>query len=327
MNLSVGHGSTFKPAVENLIDSFQFTLSLSGLNGQMVNVFSVQIINFLTCKFFQFLNWTNTDDFLSIIRNPQWDRVTPISISWEAPVFSVLQPVIESFLLNGLWNPVSFVVVLDQIFLKISNLDEPGWYSLVNQRCVTSPTERIVVNLGTTLNNSSSVFNVLYDDFVGIFDIDSFENWTFFGEFSVFINRHWWVIGVDNSLGNTDFIIFLTETWSTMDDTGTWVISNEISCNDLEATVFLSISKELEHRKIFLSFQILSFELFKNFISLFIFSVESLGSAFCQNENLVSLVILDLDVIHVTLDRQSQVWRQGPWGCGPNHEFDVVIFN
>lgn len=194
------------------------------------------------------------------------------------------------------------MIVFNQIFFKVSNLNEPGGDCLVDQGSITSPTIRIVVNFCSTLDNSSFLFNVLNNNLVSILNINALISWTFVSELSVLINWHWRIIWIDDSLADTDLVIFLTKTWSTVDNTGTRVFCDEISSNNLKTAVFLSVNKKIEHWNVFFTFQILTFKLLKNFKSLLIFSVESFSSAFSQNEYFVSFGIFDLDVIHLWLD-------------------------
>ena len=194
------------------------------------------------------------------------------------------------------------MIVLNQILLKVSNLNEPGGDCLVDQGSVTSPTIRIVMNLCSALDNSSFLLNVLNNDLVSVLDINTLISWTFICELSILINWHWWVIWIDDSLTDTDLVIFLTKTWSAVDNTGTRVLCDEISSNNLKATVFLSVNKEIEHWYVLFTFQILTFKLLKNFKSLLVLSIKSLSSAFSQNEDLISFGIFDLDVIHLWLD-------------------------
>jgi isocitrate dehydrogenase kinase/phosphatase len=113
------------------------------------------------------------------------------------------------------------MVVLNQIFLEVCHFDEPGRYCLVNQRSVTSPTVRIVVDSSATLDNSAFVFDVLGDYFVGFLHVNSLVWWAFFSKFTVLVKRNWRVIRMNDALGNTDFVIFLTESWSAMHNTST----------------------------------------------------------------------------------------------------------
>lgn len=129
---------------------------------------SMQISYFLSCQLLQLFHWTNTYNLLSVIWDPQGNRITPVSISGKTPIFSLLKPVIEPFLLNWFRYPVSFMIIFHQVLLEICYLNEPSWYCFVNQRSVTSPAVWIVMNLCTTLDKSSFLLYVFNDDFVGL---------------------------------------------------------------------------------------------------------------------------------------------------------------
>jgi hypothetical protein len=71
------------------------------------------------------------------------------------------------------------------------------------------------------LNNSALVFKILDNYFIGFFNVNSLVCWAFLGEFTVFFEWDRRVVWMDDSLCYTDLVIFLTESWRTMDDTST----------------------------------------------------------------------------------------------------------
>ena len=56
---------------------------------------------------------------------PDIKRRTPVSVSGNAPVLDILQPVAEAALSDGLRHPVYSIVIADQIILYSGHLDEP----------------------------------------------------------------------------------------------------------------------------------------------------------------------------------------------------------
>jgi hypothetical protein len=173
------------------------------------------------------------------------------------------------------------MIIFNKILFEISYFNEPSRYSFVNQRCITSPTIGIVMDLSTGLNNSSFIFNIFNNYFISIFYINAFIYRAFVCKFTILVNWNWRIIRGNDVFSNANFIIFLTEPWSAMYDTSTRIISNEISSNNFETTIFLSINKKLKHWHVLFSFQIFTFEFIKNFKCLLIFSIKSFCSAFC----------------------------------------------
>lgn len=274
MNLGEGHRSTFEPAIKNLINSFQFSFAFFWFNRQMINILPVKISYFCTCEFFKLFNRTNTNNLLAIIRNPNWYWITPISVPRKTPIFCLFQPIIKSFLLDGFWNPVSFMIIFYKICFKICNFNEPSWNCFVNQRCITSPTKWIIMNLSTTLDQSSFLFYILYNYFICIFDIQILIRGTLSCKFTILINRNRRVIWMNDWFLNTKFIIFFTESWSTMNDSSTRIISNKITCKNFKTALFFSWSKKVKHRKILFAFQIFTFEFLNNFEGFLIFTIK-----------------------------------------------------
>lgn len=300
MDLSEWHRSTFKPAIEHLLNSSQLSFTLLRLNSQVINVLSMQICNLGTSEFLQLFNRANTDNLFTIFWNPQWDRITPIPVSGEAPILWIFKPVSESFLLDGLWNPSSFHVVLEKIIFKFGNFNEPCRDSFVNERSVTSPTEGIVVFLGFVDDDSSSIFEILDDYFISIFYVDSFVFWHLFCEFASFIQWSWWVIWGDYFLSYAKFVIVLTETWGAVDDTRTCITSNEITSQHLEASILLPLLKEIKQRRVLNSLQIAPLKLLQNFILLIsLLFIQSSEPTFSQNEYFISLQIFNFNVVEV----------------------------
>jgi hypothetical protein len=73
---------------------------------------------------------------LHVIGGPNGNGVAPVSVSGEAPVFSINKPIVETLLLNERGHPGAVLVVLDQLLLDISDLDEPGIEGSVDKRGV-----------------------------------------------------------------------------------------------------------------------------------------------------------------------------------------------
>lgn len=327
MYLGIRHGATFEPAVKDLVYSSELAFALFWFNCQVVDVLSVQVGDLVACEFLELADWTHTDNLQAIVRDPERDWVSPVPVSREAPVLSVLEPVVEPLLLDGLGHPRGLVIVLHQVLLEIGHPDKPSRHCLVDQGGVAPPTEGVVVHLWVALDHSSLILDVLDDYLICIFHIDSFVYWALFCEFAVLVNWHWWVVWVDYSFWDAHFVIFLPESWCTVDNACACVVSNEVGNLDFEAAILFSACKEVEHRHVLLAFQVFAFVLFDDFESLFVLSVESLKPALSHDEDFIPLNILELDIIHFPFDCKCQVRRQCPWSRGPYHKFYILVLN
>jgi len=101
----------------------------------VINVFSVEIFDFSASReLSQLFNRTNADNFLSIIGDPDRNGISPVSVSGEAPVFSINKPVVESLFLDERRNPGASLIVLNELFLNVGHFDEPCVKGSVDQR-------------------------------------------------------------------------------------------------------------------------------------------------------------------------------------------------
>ena len=153
------HWTTFEPAIKYFWDSLQVSFSLLWGDSDMIDVFPMQVCNFSTSwEFSELLDRSNTNYLFHIIRSPDGDWITPIPISGETPVLCILQPIMESLLLDKCGNPARVLIVSQKLLLDISYLNEPCIECPVNKRSLRSPAVRILMDLSTSNNESSSGF-------------------------------------------------------------------------------------------------------------------------------------------------------------------------
>ena len=146
---------------------------------------------------------------------------------------------------------------------------------------------------------SSTFFKVFHNNLISIFHIKTFIFWHLFCKSSIIIQRNWRVIRRNEFLLNTNFIIVLTKTRSTMDYPCTITISDEISCNDSEASIFVSVNEEIKKWNILNSLKFTAFLLFNNFI--FLFTKIIFESDFGHNVYLVLLQVFYSHIIEVRI--------------------------
>ena len=100
-------------------------------------------------KLLKLFDGANTDQLLHVLRCPDGNRVAPVSVSGETPILSINEPIVETLFLDVSRDPGAVLVVLDQLILNVSDLNEPGVESSVDQGSVGSPAEGITMDDGT----------------------------------------------------------------------------------------------------------------------------------------------------------------------------------
>lgn len=64
--------------------------------------------------------------------------------------------------------PVTLFVVLNKAVAESLHGNEPTWHSLVDERGIRAPAERIAVNNGRALQQAAISLHLLNDSFIGI---------------------------------------------------------------------------------------------------------------------------------------------------------------
>jgi hypothetical protein len=77
-------------------------------NSDTIDTLSVEIGDIVSAgKFLKLFDGTDADDFLHVFTGPEGDRGTPVSVSGDVPITSVLEPLSESTFSDVLWDPES----------------------------------------------------------------------------------------------------------------------------------------------------------------------------------------------------------------------------
>lgn len=66
-----------------------------------------------TCEALKFFNTADADNLLTIVTDPDGNRVAPVPVAREAPIASILEPVVETPLLDEAGDPASRLVQFD----------------------------------------------------------------------------------------------------------------------------------------------------------------------------------------------------------------------
>ena len=141
--LCEGHGTGIEPAVDHLRNTVHLFAAFRAFDGNGIDVRTVQlnIIRAVVGHGFQLCD-ASDGMLMAALTLPDVQRSSPVTVTADAPVLYVLQPVAKTAFSDALRNPVDGVVVADQVVLHSGHLDEPGLACIVDQRSVASPAVR-----------------------------------------------------------------------------------------------------------------------------------------------------------------------------------------
>ena len=144
--LSKRHGSAVEPAVNNFRNTVHLFAALRALDRHGIDVRTVQfdVVRTVVGHFFQFCD-ASDGVHVSALTFPDIERGSPVTVTADAPVLNILDPIAETSFTDALRNPVDRVIIRDQVVPYYCHLDEPGLARIVDQRRVTSPAVRIAV--------------------------------------------------------------------------------------------------------------------------------------------------------------------------------------
>ena len=160
MVLGKGHGSGVEPAVDDLRHPVHLFSALGAGDDHVVDKWTVELhlslvaVHFLTVFLYHihivgahFLKLFPAADavHMAALTLPYGKRSSPVTVSGDAPVLDILQPVAEPAFSDGFRDPVDHVVIADQILLHGGHLDEPGFTGIVDQRSIAAPAMGIAV--------------------------------------------------------------------------------------------------------------------------------------------------------------------------------------
>ena len=148
MQLGIGHCAGIKPAV----DHFRHTLHgfaavrAGNLIGVDIRAVKLHIQRILPAgKFLQFLAAPHGNLLSAALTFPDVQRSSPVTVSGNAPVLNVLQPVSETAFADVLRDPVDLLIILHQVIFNRSHLDEPGFSRIIKQRRITAPAMGVIM--------------------------------------------------------------------------------------------------------------------------------------------------------------------------------------
>jgi len=83
----LGHAARLKPAVEYLLNAAQLPLAHFTRDSYVIDEVFMNVSDASDAwKFLEFFNRPYHYNLFAIIASPNWNRVSPIPVSWETPV-------------------------------------------------------------------------------------------------------------------------------------------------------------------------------------------------------------------------------------------------
>ena len=170
MMLCEGHCAGIEPAVDNLGHPLHLAAALGALDGDLVDIRSVKLDGrrrFVSAHLGKLFSAADRVHVTAGRALPDVERSSPVTVTRDAPVLNIFQPVAEASLTDALGDPVDGVVVADQIVLHRCHLDEPGFSCIVEKRGVTSPAVRIIVLKLRRIKEKAACIEFLQDFGIG----------------------------------------------------------------------------------------------------------------------------------------------------------------
>ena len=313
--LCEGHRTGIEPAVDHLWNTVHLFAAFRAFDGNGINIRAVKlnIIRAVIGHGFQ-LGDASDGMLMAALTLPDVQRSSPVTVTADAPVLYVLQPVAETAFTDALRNPVYGVVVADQVVLHSGHLDEPGLARIVDQRSVASPAVRVAVLKFRSGEEKASLVQIFQNHRICFLAENagpgSFRSHLTFGVYQLQKRQ---VIFLTN-LG-----VVLTESRCDMNDTGT-IAHSYIGIADNVVRFFLQLFEVIE-RLIFFVFQIFSFVGLQNLVGTFAQNLVS--QSLCQVVN-GSVFHFYLHIGLIRVYAESHVGGKGPRCRGPGQDISVL---
>ena len=166
MILGERHGAGIEPAVDDFGDTLHGAAAVRTLDLNIIHERPVQLdigIVGIAGQLRQFRLAADADLLAAVRAFPDVEGGAPVTVTGNAPVLDVLQPVAETAFADGLGNPVDLLVVADKVILDSGHFDEPGFSRVVKQRGIASPAVGIIMLKFRRVEQKASGIQVLKD--------------------------------------------------------------------------------------------------------------------------------------------------------------------
>ena len=147
---------------------------------------------------------------------PNIQRSSPITVTADAPILYVLQPLAKTAPADGIWNPVNGIIVGNQLLLYSSHLDEPGLTSVVNQWSITAPAVWIAMLKLWCLEELASSLQIIQNQWICILNKGAWPI-SILSHIALGINK----LHERHIICTTNSSIVLTKGWGSMNNTST----------------------------------------------------------------------------------------------------------
>ncbi len=194
VDLRKRHGSGLEPAVQHLGNTAHDGLARGIVRvrtGQLINVRTVQRRRTAAEVALQLIQGTIHIHawVLVVIRDPHWDRRTPVAVTGDVPIAGVFQPLAKLAIADVLRQPLDLIVVqLHHPVAELRHGHEPGRQSHVDQRLTRAPRVRVGVLDRLVADHLSGFLEVLDDLLVGVENKEAFVLRNEGGELAVHVH-------------------------------------------------------------------------------------------------------------------------------------------
>ena len=259
---------------------------------------------------------------------PDIERCTPVTVSADAPVLYIFQPVSKAALSDALRDPVDRIIIMDQVVFHLCHTDKPGLSCIVDQRSIASPAMRVTMLKLRRGKEQSSLFQIFQDHRIGFLaKYTCKRSLLCHFPFSVYKLYKWHIIAASH-LG-----IVLTECRRDMNHASTVSqcnigITQHIKC--LFMLLLGCFCRSVIERDIFFPFQISPDIFLQNLIS-------RLALFFCKSakhlikKRLCHIVYTAVRCLYfgirlLWIHTECHIRRQRPRSCRPRKDVSVLIF-
>ncbi len=166
------HRAGLEPAIKDILNARIF-LAING-KFHLVDIRPVQISNFLPRKLLQLRDRTNTFQ-LAARRTPDRNRRAPEAVARNRPVTRAFEPFAEQPITHMFRHPVDGFIKLHHPVFKFRHLHIPARQRLIDQRLVSAPAMRVVVDILLGFHPRPDGFKVLNYIVIGFKHVAAFE--------------------------------------------------------------------------------------------------------------------------------------------------------